>query len=73
MRTPIVMLAVLLLSACADMFAGMSLPSLPKLDNPFADKEVPLQGKRISVMQKESAGEVAAGRPALDRARPARA
>ncbi|HEU4380264.1 MAG TPA: PQQ-binding-like beta-propeller repeat protein [Hyphomicrobiaceae bacterium] len=58
-----VFISSLLLSACADMFAGMSLPSLPKLDNPFADKEVPLQGKRISVMQKESAGEVAAGRP----------
>lgn len=51
-----VLISALLLSACADMFAGMSLPSLPKLQNPFSEKEVPLAGKRISVMQKESAG-----------------
>ena len=45
----------------------MSLPSLPKIDdiNPFAEKEVPLPGKRISVMQQENvAGELAsADRP----------
>jgi outer membrane protein assembly factor BamB len=46
----------LLLSACSDMTAGLSLPSGPKLSdlNPFAEKEVPLPGKRISVMQKEN-------------------
>jgi outer membrane protein assembly factor BamB len=48
--------SALLLSACADTFAGMSLPSMPKLQNPFQDKEVPLTGKRISVMQKENSG-----------------
>jgi len=59
-----VLVSALLLSACADMFAGVSLPSLPKLQNPFSDKEVPLTGKRISVMQKENAGELAsADRP----------
>src|SRR4029079_19228092 len=59
-----VLVSALLLSACADMFAGVSLPSLPKLQNPFSDKEVPLTGKRISVMQKEAAGELAsADRP----------
>src|SRR5262245_27188025 len=61
------LVGALLLSGCADMFAGMSLPSLPKLSNlnPFAEKEVPLPGKRISVMQKENpTGElVAADRP----------
>ena len=34
----------------------MSLPSLPKIDdiNPFAEKEVPLPGKRVSVIQQEN-------------------
>src|SRR5215510_14885480 len=58
------LVSALLLSACSDMFAGMSLPALPKLQNPFQDKDVPLTGKRISVMQKESAGELtSADRP----------
>jgi outer membrane protein assembly factor BamB len=55
-----VLASALLLSACADTFAGMSLPSLPKLQNPFQDKEVPLTGKRIPVMQKEASSELAA-------------
>src|SRR5262249_53257129 len=44
------------LSGCADSLAGMSLPSLPKLQdiNPFAEKEVPLPGKRVSVIQQEN-------------------
>ena len=35
-----VLLCALALSGCADSLAGMSLPSLPKLDdiNPFAEK-----------------------------------
>jgi outer membrane protein assembly factor BamB len=48
-----------LLSGCAD-----SLPSLPKLGdlNPFAEKQVPLPGKRVSVMQESNkvGGELAA-------------
>jgi outer membrane protein assembly factor BamB len=38
------------------MTAGMSLPSLPKIQdiNPFAKKEEPLPGKRISVIQQET-------------------
>jgi outer membrane protein assembly factor BamB len=46
----------LALSGCADSLAGMSLPSLPKIQdiNPFAEKEVPLPGKRISVIQQEN-------------------
>ena len=46
----------LLLSGCADSLAGMSLPSLPKIQdiNPFAEKEVPLPGRRISVIQQEN-------------------
>ena len=41
-----------LLSGCE----GASLPSLPKFQdiNPFAEKEVPLPGKRISVIQQEN-------------------
>ena len=36
----------------------MSLPSLPKLDdiNPFAEKQVPLPGKRVAVIQQENIG-----------------
>ena len=53
-----VLLCALALSGCADGLAGMSLPSLPKLDdiNPFAEKPVPLPGKRISVIQQENIG-----------------
>jgi outer membrane protein assembly factor BamB len=50
--------AVLMLAGCSDAFVGMSLPSLPKLDdvNPFAEKPVPLPGKRVSVIQQENIG-----------------
>ena len=39
------LLCVLTLAGCADAFVGMSLPSLPKLDdvNPFAEKPVPFR------------------------------
>ena len=52
-----------LISGCSD-----SLPSLPKLTdlNPFAEKQVPMSGKRISVMQESNkiGGELAtADRP----------
>jgi outer membrane protein assembly factor BamB len=54
--------SALALAGCSD-----SLPSLPKLQdlNPFAEKEVPLPGKRISVLQREDAGGelAAANRP----------
>ena len=41
-----------MLAGCADSLAGMSLPSMPKLDdiNPFAEKPVPLAGKRVAVI-----------------------
>ena len=59
----------LALSGCADSLAGMSLPSLPKIQdiNPFAEKEVPLPGKRIPVIQQEnlSANLAAADKPML--------
>lgn len=44
------------LAGCADGLAGMSLPSLPKIQNlnPFAEKEVPLPGKRVAVIQQEN-------------------
>ena len=44
------------LAGCADSLAGMSLPSLPKIQNlnPFAEKEVPLPGKRVAVIQQEN-------------------
>jgi outer membrane protein assembly factor BamB len=46
----------LALAGCADAFVGMSLPSLPKVDdiNPFAEKPVPLPGKRVSIIQQEN-------------------
>src|SRR5499426_427294 len=46
------LLCAMLLAGCE----GASLPSLPKLQdlNPFAEKEVPLPGKRISVIQQEN-------------------
>jgi len=45
------LLAAALLTGCAD-----SLPSLPKMSelNPFAEKQVPLPGKRIPVMQAQN-------------------
>jgi outer membrane protein assembly factor BamB len=50
-------LLALLLSACAD---GPSLPKIQDL-NPFAEKELPLPGKRIAVIQQENlAGDLAA-------------
>jgi len=50
------LLGALALAGCSDMFAGMSLPSLPKVDdiNPWAEKPVPLPGKRVSVIQQEN-------------------
>jgi outer membrane protein assembly factor BamB len=50
------LLCALVLTGCADGLAGMSLPSLPKFDdiNPFAEKQVPLPGKRVSVIQQEN-------------------
>jgi outer membrane protein assembly factor BamB len=50
-------LCVLTLAGCTEAFVGMSLPALPKLEdvNPFAEKPVPLPGKRISVIQQEKA------------------
>ena len=51
-----VLVCALALAGCADSLAGMSLPSMPKLDdiNPFAEKPVPLPGKRVSVIQQEN-------------------
>lgn len=51
-----VLLCALALAGCADSLAGMSMPSFPKLDdiNPFAEKPVPLPGKRIAVIQQEN-------------------
>lgn len=67
MRTPAVLAATcvaLLAGGCAD-----SLPSLPKFSdiNPFAEKQVPLSGKRIPIMEATgSLGELApADRPIL--------
>lgn len=61
--------STLALAGCSDMFAGMSMPSMPKLGdlNPFAEKEQPLPGKRISVNQQDSvAAELAvADRPIM--------
>ena len=63
------LLCVLTLAGCADAFVGMSLPSLPKLDdvNPFAEKQVPLPGKRVSVIQQEkvTSNLAAADRPIM--------
>lgn len=44
---------VLLLSAALLAGCGDSMPKLQDL-NPFAEKEVPLEGKRISVIQQEN-------------------
>ena len=63
------LLCVLTLAGCADAFVGMSLPSLPKLDDvsPFAEKQVPLPGKRVSVIQQEkvTSNLAAADRPIM--------
>src|SRR5215468_71700 len=57
------LVAVVALAGCE----GASLPSLPKFQdlNPFAEKETPLPGKRISVIQQENitSDVVAANRP----------
>jgi outer membrane protein assembly factor BamB len=47
---------VLALAGCSDAFVGMSMPSLPKIDdiNPWAEKQVPLPGKRVAVIQQEN-------------------
>jgi len=62
-RTLAALVAVVALAGCE----GASLPSLPKLQdlNPFAEKETPLPGKRISVIQQENITSdlVAANRP----------
>ena len=61
------LLCVLTLAGCADAFVGMSMPSLPKIDdiNPLAEKQVPLPGKRVSVIQQENiTSNLAAGRQA---------
>ena len=44
------------LAGCSDAFVGMSMPSLPKIDdiNPWAEKPVPLPGKRVAVIQQEN-------------------
>lgn len=57
------LLLAIALGGCAD---GLSLPSMPKLQdlNPFAEKEVPLPGKRVAVLQREDKSElVAANKP----------
>jgi outer membrane protein assembly factor BamB len=56
-----VLLAGLLLAGCSD-----SLPRLQDL-NPFAEKEIPLAGKRIPVLRQEAlaSDEAAAGRPVV--------
>jgi outer membrane protein assembly factor BamB len=61
-RLAVVLVGAVLLSACE----GASLPSLPKFQdiNPFAEKEVPLPGKRISVIQQEN---IASNLAAADR------
>ena len=63
----VALLSALALAGCTDMFVGMSLPSLPKVDdiNPWAEKPVPLPGKRVSVIQQEniSSNLAAADRP----------
>jgi outer membrane protein assembly factor BamB len=48
--------ALLTLPGCSDMVAGMSLPAMPKITdlNPWAEKEQPLPGKRIEIIQQEN-------------------
>src|SRR5215510_7934267 len=52
----VLLLCALALAGCADAFVGMSMPSLPKIDdiNPWAEKPTPLPGKRVAVIQQES-------------------
>jgi outer membrane protein assembly factor BamB len=62
----VLLLCGLALSGCADAFVGMSMPSLPKIDdiNPWAEKPTPLPGKRVAVIQQEN---VATNLAAADR------
>src|SRR5215831_20823465 len=62
----VLLLCALALTGCADAFVGMSMPSLPKIDdiNPWAEKPTPLPGKRVAVIQQES---VATNLAAADR------
>jgi len=50
------LLCVLTLAGCSDALVGLSMPSLPKIEdvNPFAEKPVPLPGKRVAVIQQEN-------------------
>src|SRR5262249_56517196 len=52
----VLLLCGLALGGCADAFVGMSMPSLPKIDdiNPWAEKPTPLPGKRVAVIQQEN-------------------
>ena len=47
--------ALVSLTGCADSLSGMSLPAMPKITdlNPFAEKEQPLAGKRIEIIQQQ--------------------
>jgi outer membrane protein assembly factor BamB len=65
-RLRVVLLGALALTGGADAFVGMSLPSLPKIDdiNPWAEKPTPLPGKRVAVIQQEN---VATNLAAADR------
>ena len=63
-------LLALTLAGCSDSLPSLSdsLPSMPKFSdlNPFAEKQVPLAGKRVAIMQEQSSvgGELAvADRP----------
>jgi outer membrane protein assembly factor BamB len=62
----VLLLCGLALSGCADAFVGMSMPSLPKIDdiNPWAEKPTPLPGKRVAIIQQEN---VATNLAAADR------
>jgi outer membrane protein assembly factor BamB len=57
------LLCALALTGCADAFVDMSMPSMPKLDdiNPWAEKPVPLPGKRVAVIQQENVSTNLAG------------
>ncbi len=50
------LLCALTLTGCSDALVGMSMPELPKIDdiNPWAEKPVPLPGKRMAVIQQEN-------------------
>ena len=66
-RRPAALAAALICTVVLAGCEGASLPSLPKFQdlNPFAEKETPLPGKRISVIQQEnlSADLAAADKP----------